>query len=343
MIKLFIRDQLTWIVFTLLLLGWLNLLLYLDIGLQSISAIYLNSTSLFFLLFFLILKYIRMAQRLKSQGFSSFQANSIMALYEMENERILAHSNQLQNQMTVHFQEQADEQIRWIHEIKTPLTAQHLMIDAMPHDLTKKQLELEWLRIHLLLDQTLHTLRLQSMEQDLLLQQVDLRQVAIKEIKALQSWFMAQDLALDTDLLEQQVYSDSKWLGFIIRQFLSNAIKYSTSGSTITLSSSIAKNGHSILEIVDEGHGIAAQDLPRIFQRGFTGKYGRQQHASTGMGLYLAKQIADKLTIQIQVDSIIDVGTTVRLYFPQPNKLDAIHESDENVTLDDELSPESHD
>lgn len=334
MIRLFIRDQFPWILFTIVLLGWINLLLYLDVGLQSISALYLNTTSLFFLLSFVLFNYFRMARRLRKQGFTAFNADSIMSLYEQENDRVIDLSYQQQNENTVRFKEQADEQIRWIHEIKTPLTAQHLMIEAMPNNATKKQLELEWLRIHLLLDQTLHTLRIQSLEQDLILQQVDLRQVVIKEIKALQSWFMAHDLEIEVDNLQHTVHSDSKWLGFIIRQFLSNAIKYSDAGSTITLSSNMAKNRHYYLEIVDMGHGIASQDLPRIFQRGFTGKYGRQQSASTGMGLYLAKSIADKLLIQIQVDSQVEKGTTVRLYFPQPNTLDKIHESDENVTLE---------
>ncbi|MBQ0140489.1 MAG: sensor histidine kinase [Kurthia sp.] len=229
---------------------------------------------------------------------------------------------QQKNALSVRFQEQADEQIHWIHEIKTPLTAQRLMIDTMPPSKKKQELELEWLRIHLLLDQTLHTLRMSSLEQDLILQQVNLKNAVVDEIKALQSWFISQDMEIEIENLNIDVISDKKWLQIIIRQLLSNAIKYSPKGSSITIKGGIASNKHIYVEIIDHGQGIASQDIPRIFHRGFTGTIGRKQSASTGMGLYLVKNIADKLKINIQVDSILNEGTTIRLFFPMPNKID---------------------
>lgn len=323
MILLFLRDQLSWILFSLFLLAWINLLFFLDQGLNISSIVYVNATSLFFIFTFLVIQYAHLRRQLNRHLFSSYNARSIIDLYEMEFENLLQATEQQKNKLSVQFQEQSDEQIRWIHEIKTPLTAQRLMIDTMPPSPKKRQLELEWLRIHLLLDQTLHTLRMSSLEQDLILQQVNLKEVVIDEIKALQSWFIAHDMEVEIENLQTDVFSDRKWLQIIIRQLLSNAIKYSQKGQKIRIQQGIARNGHTFLEIRDYGQGIAAQDIPRIFQRGFTGTIGRKQSASTGMGLYLVKNIADKLNMHIQVDSTLNEGTTIRLFFPLPNKMDS--------------------
>lgn len=324
MLLLFLRDQKTWLLFFVVLISWINILFYLDEGLNSLSILYVNLTSIFLLLLFVSYKYFHLKNQLKKQAFNNYDAPSIIKLFEREFDNLLQDTEQTKNMLSVRFQEQSDEQIHWIHEIKTPLTAQKLMIDTMSTSKKKQQLELEWLRIHLLLDQTLHTLRVASLEQDLILQQVAIKDVITEEIKSLQSWFIAQDLAIEIEELAGEVFSDRKWLQIISRQLLTNAIKYSDKGSTITINSGVDRNGHRYLEISDEGYGIAPQDIPRIFQRGFTGTIGRKQSASTGMGLYLVKTIANKLKINIQVNSTLNIGTTIRLYFPLPNKLDDI-------------------
>lgn len=324
MFLLFLRDQMTWLLFSIFLLGWINILFYLDEGLNGASILYVNLTSAFLLVLFSVYNYLHMKSQLKKQSFTPYSAASVIHLFEMEFDKLLHSTEQTKNELSVRFQEQSDEQIHWIHEMKTPLTAQKIMIDTMPSSKKKQQLELEWLRIHLLLDQTLHTLRIASLEQDLMLQEVDMKEAVIEEIKSLQSWFIAQDMEIETDNLQLSVYSDRKWLQIIIKQLLTNSIKYSPKGSMITIHAGVAKNGHPYLEISDEGTGISPQDLPRIFQRGFTGTLGRKQSASTGMGLYLVKGIADKLKINIQADSTLNSGTTMRLYFPLPNKLDDI-------------------
>lgn len=324
MIKLYLRDQFIWVFFFVILLGWINLLLYLEVGLANISVKYLNSIAVMLFVIFLLIHYFRIAGKLRRHKFSSYKAASVIQLFEQEQERMHLENARKQAILSVQFQEQSDEQISWIHEIKTPLTAQRLMIDTMPESDKKKELELEWLRIHIALDQTLHILRLKSLENDLIFQQVNLQTILIKEIKAFQNWIMAQGLAIDMDGVQHTVISDSKWLQFIIRQLLSNAIKYSEKGATIIIKSDNSSNKPIYLEIEDSGQGIAAEDIPRVFQRGFTGKMGRSQSASTGMGLYLAKNISDKLGIKIQLQSTINEGTTIRLFFPEPNKIDRL-------------------
>lgn len=324
MIRLYLKDQLMWIIFVVSIVFWMNILINLDIAFSNISVLYMNSMVFIFLICFLIINYIRLFLRLKKQNFSNYKAASFIALFELEQERLRLEMNKQKNEQSVKFQEHTDEQIRWIHEMKTPLTAQRLMIDSIQNSELKHQLELEWFRMHLLLDQTLHTLRFQSLNQDLVMQKVSLQSIVISEVKAFQSLIMGKGLAVEIDELHHEVHSDSKWLQFIFRQLLSNAIKYSSKGSTIVVASGKAKNERLFLAVSDEGAGIAAQDIPRVFQRGFTGNYGRQQNSSTGMGLYLAKSIAQKLKVEIQIESVKGKGTTVKLFFPQPNKVDLI-------------------
>jgi len=231
---------------------------------------------------------------------------------ELELER---YKNELMTQLS----EDRDHHLAWIHEVKTPLTAMKLMIEDLPLD-TRKAIELEWLRIHLLLDQTLHTLRLRSIEQDTVLDKVSLYPIVLKEIKELQSWCFAKNLAIDIDNVEISVLTDQKWLSFIIRQILSNAVKYSHKGDTITIYVTKDEEGHQKLHIQDTGEGIDPADLPRIFQKSFTGSTGRKQSASTGMGLYLAQNSAKKLGIIINVQSFVNKGSTFTLTFPEANE-----------------------
>lgn len=319
MMKLFFKDHLIWFLLLFVLFLWMNLLFVLDTGLQTVSVIYLNGTSLFIVVVVVSIYALWWRKQLKKQAFSSYHASSVMGLYEKEYERLRVELKQAENQLFTKFQEQADEQIRWIHEMKTPLTAQKLMIDALPPSPAKQQIDLEWHRLHFLLDQTLHTLRMESLEQDLILQEVSLRPLVIEEINQLRSWFLEKELEIDLDDFSVYIYSDAKWLRFILRQILSNAIKYSHVGQSIHIYSGTSQDGHTFLAIQDTGVGIEQHDLPRVFQRGFTGGYGRKQQAATGMGLYLAQNIARKLKIQLQVDSTVKQGTTVRLYFSHPN------------------------
>ena len=298
---------------------WMNLLLNLDVGFTSISTMYLNATLLFFFVCFLIWRYIKEMKVVKviidsPEEFHRFEDLILTKLHESELEL-----ERYKNELTIQFSEDRDQHLAWIHEVKTPLTALKLMIEDLPIE-TRKPLELEWLRIHLLLDQTLHTLRLRSIEQDTVLDKVSLYPIVLKEIKELQSWCFAKNLAIDVDDIEISVLTDQKWLSFIIRQILSNAVKYSHKGDTITIYVTKDEEGHQKLHIQDTGEGIDPADLPRIFHKSFTGSTGRKQSASTGMGLYLAHNSAKKLGIVIDVHSIVNEGSTFTLTFPIANE-----------------------
>ncbi|EPR28274.1 Two-component sensor kinase ytsB [Geobacillus sp. WSUCF1] len=242
-------------------------------------------------------------------------------------ERVLAsQTDQWKQELKEHLatlEQEKDELLSWIHEMKTPLTAMRLIIERVGDENTKAQLLYEWLRIHLLLDQQLHQRRLPHMENDLYIEQVELEPLLINEIKPLQSWCMQKGIGFDLQLDVRSVLSDAKWLSFIIRQIITNAVKYSESSDIVV--KSFMKNGHARLQIQDFGLGIDPKDLPRIFEKGFTSTTEHQNEAATGMGLYLAKKAAKPLLLDFHVESTPGRGTTFTIIFPQENDIIRTH------------------
>lgn len=223
-----------------------------------------------------------------------------------------------ENRMLV--EQEKDDLLAWIHEVKTPLTAMHLMIQRMDDTPLKGDLTHEWLRIHLLLDQQLHQKRIPFIKNDLYMEVTELETLLFSELKTLQSWCIQKGIGFDFDLQVPHVLSDAKWLAFIVRQILTNAVKYSRSSEIII--NSYNSNDRNYLTIQDFGRGIDTKDMPRIFDKGFTSTTEHQDQASTGMGLYLAKKAADSLHIQLSVESKRNEGTTVTLAFPKRNEFD---------------------
>lgn len=249
-------------------------------------------------------------------GHSSFEKTLSTAIDNL----VLAAKEEL-NQLKVEHLEENDHTLAWIHEVKTPLTSIKLMIDSLEDRNAQKKLEVEWLRIHLLLDQQLHNTRLSSIEKDYMIEEVDIQKIVHMEIKEFQAWCIQKNIGFDLENLEIKVMSDQKWLAFIVRQLVSNAVKYSHAGSEIHIRTDIDDEGHVMLKVRDSGIGISQADIPRIFEKAFTGKIGRQTSASTGMGLYLAKSVAEQLGIHIFVSSTIEVGSTFSLQFPLKNEI----------------------
>lgn len=222
------------------------------------------------------------------------------------------------SQLVAQLEEEKDELMAWIHEVKTPLTAMRLMIDRMGNEPLKELLHLEWLRIHLLLDRQLHQKRIPFIENDLYIEQVKLEPLLVQEIRELRAWCLQKGIGFDVHLPVQEVLTDAKWLAFILRQLLTNAVKYSEA-SDISVESGVSPEGQTWLCIRDKGRGIDTKDLPRIFEKGFTSTRNHEDHAATGMGLYLVKKAADSLSIRLQVGSKPGEGTAMTLVFPRSN------------------------
>lgn len=325
MIWLFIKERKSWIIFFIILHIWMDVIFFIDSGISGISILYLNVMN--FLLFglFIVWRYIKETNQLKAiyeqpineELLSPFQKKYIEHLnkqYEKLEEEF--------HQIKINMLEQQDGMLAWVHEMKSPMTAMKLIVEQVEPYSLREKLEKEWMRMFLLLDQKIHETRLSTIEKDNRLEKVSLETIVHQEIRDFRSWCMEKGIGVETKELDKTVTSDSKWLGFIVRQILSNAIKYSHENSEIHIFTTNDKDGHLLLHIKDFGVGIKAEDLPRIFQRSYTGTIGRETTAATGMGLYLAKEAADKLGITLKVVSQVGVGTTMTIQFPLENKYD---------------------
>ncbi|AIM16916.1 sensor histidine kinase [Neobacillus sedimentimangrovi] len=331
MIKKYLIERRSWILLVLFLEALTLVISYLDSAIPVLPILYIVFLSLLIFFIFLFYRYQKETKFFKSlQEWDNDLDVTRLADAESPFEKIIETSviNQTEllkressyNLMTL--EQEKDDLLAWIHEVKTPLTAMSLMIDRIEDEKLKASLTYEWLRIHLLLDQQLHQKRIPFMENDLYIEKTDLKAVIFKEIKALKSWCMQKGIGFEVNLEGAEVLTDAKWLAFILRQLLTNAVKYSEASDIFI--KSYGKDGHTILEIKDYGRGIDPKDLPRIFEKGFTSTTAHQDRASTGMGLYLAQKAAEPLRIHIHVDSILGEGTTFTLTFPKKNEFDHI-------------------
>lgn len=329
MIKKYVIERKSWILLFLFGQGLLLFIAYLDYEIPFSPILYIVFLFMTLFAIFLTIRYNRETKFFKQleERENNLDLSSI-ADAESPFEQIVETSmtslterlSQIASRHQVALEQEKDELLSWIHEVKTPLTAMRLMIDRLDDETMKAALTYEWLRIHLLLDQQLHQKRLPFMENDLYIEHVDLEALIYMEIKTLKSWCIQKGIGFDVQFEVTKVLSDAKWLAFILRQLLTNAVKYSDSDSLDIIVKSYQKHERTVLEVKDHGRGINPKDLPRIFEKGFTSTTWHQDNAATGMGLYLAQRAAQALLIHITVHSEEGTGTTFTLTFPQPNE-----------------------
>ncbi|MFO7315691.1 MAG: sensor histidine kinase [Bacilli bacterium] len=323
MIGLFLKERRAWILFFLFLQIWLNGLFFIDSGLSKVSILYVNIMNFLMFFLFILWRYVKETKQLKAiceqpvnrELLSPFQQKYIDH-FQKQYERL----EESFQQMKIEVLEQQDEVLAWVHEMKSPMTAMKLIVEQVEPYALREKIEKEWIRLFLLLDQKIHETRLSTIEKDNRLEKVCLETVVHQQIKDFRSWCIEKGIGVETKSLDETVTTDAKWLGFIIRQIFSNAVKYSRENSEIHIFTTRDPKGHLLLHIQDFGVGIRAEDLPRIFQRSYTGTIGRETTAATGMGLYLAREAAEKLGLTLKVESQVDVGTTFTIQFPLENQ-----------------------
>ncbi|MCI1694640.1 sensor histidine kinase [Aneurinibacillus aneurinilyticus] len=341
MIGVFLRYvgyKKSWIFLFLVLLGLTDVLILLDHGIavHASSMIYLNVLFLFVVAVFLVWRYktetkyaAALAARSENMTEDWIETLPEPAFFpdEVTSEVLRAadlfYRRKLSDVRQVQLIEN-DFTASWIHEVKAPLTAMKLTIDAHRTDPAMRKIEAEWLRIHLLIDRRLHMARLPSLESDYVLEPATVRRLAVEEVRELTSWCMEKNIAVEFEGEDAEVVTDRKWCRFIIRQLLTNAIKYSPEGGIIRIATGVTENGNAMLVIKDEGPGIPVHDLPRIFDKGFTGGNGRIQNAATGIGLYLAQTVASKIRITLGAQSTPNQGTAVRMIFTAKNDFESV-------------------
>lgn len=197
----------------------------------------------------------------------------------------------------------------WVHQIKTPISAMELVLRDMD-DARAGVLRQELLKIEQYTEMALRYARLTDIASDLLPEPCDLDALVREAVKRFSLLFVYRKLTVEIGDLGAPVVSCRKWLPFILEQVISNAVKYTVRGGV-----RITRDGDT-LTIADTGIGIRKEDLPRIFDRGYTGYNGRLDSRATGLGLYLCRRAADALCLSLSVESTVGVGTSVRIAFP---------------------------
>ena len=205
------------------------------------------------------------------------------------------------------YREMVEYYTLWAHQIKTPIAAMRLLLQQEESDRNRELLS-ELFKIEQYVLMVLQYLRLESESSDLVLKNQSLDDIIRQAVKKYAPLFIRKKLTLVYEPVNCQVLTDEKWLEFVLEQILSNAIKYTKRGSVaIYMDDQVEKT----LVIADTGIGIAPEDIPRVFEKGFTGYNGRYDKRSTGIGLYLCRRVLNRLSHTIRIESEPGQGTQV--------------------------------
>lgn len=203
----------------------------------------------------------------------------------------------------------------WIHEIKTPILAIELLCKNHPSPATKK-INAELFHIRCLVEQSLYYARSGQVENDYFIREFPICDAVGAALMDYRTQLLEEGIQVFTDERTDTAYTDEKWVTFIVGQLISNAVKYHSDGHP-QLRFSLRETKQAVfLEVWDNGKGISPEDLPRIFEKSFTGN-DRKNTNSTGMGLYLCRKLCIKLGLSIQADSEADKYTRITLGFPK--------------------------
>ena len=230
---------------------------------------------------------------------------------ETDYQNIIRELNEFQirtaEDLTLKYNELIDYYTLWAHQIKTPIAAMMLILQNSDSD-DSRELFGELQKIEQYVEMVLCYLRLNSESTDYVIRKYDLDKIVKQSVRKYASQFIRKHINLNYEPVSCTVLTDEKWLLFVIDQIISNSLKYTKSGDiTITLEE------NKTLCIADTGIGIAAEDIPRVCEKGFTGYNGRNDKKASGIGLYLCKQILTKLGHRISITSEVGKGTEVRI------------------------------
>ncbi len=203
----------------------------------------------------------------------------------------------------------------WIHEVKTPISSSKLIIQNNKSAVTDSISE-ELDKIEAFIEQALFYSRSNTVEKDYIVKEINLQKACFDVLKKNTGLLIHNRIKIVTDGLDINVYSDEKWLQFILGQLITNSVKYMDRPEPCITITARKEQNSAELSISDNGIGIKQSELPRIFDKGFTGTNGRKNERSTGMGLYICKKLCDKLDLTIKASSEYGSGTSVTITFP---------------------------
>ena len=227
--------------------------------------------------------------------------------YQKIIELLYHHQNELDNLREERVRDMTDYYTVWAHQIKTPISSMRLHLQNEDTSLSR-QLMNDLNRIEQYVEMVLVFLRLDSESSDYVIAEYDLDAIVKAAVRKFSGEFIGRRLKLEYEPLNTTVLTDEKWLSFVVEQVLSNALKYTREGKI-----SICLEEPKTLCIRDTGIGIASEDLPRIFEKGYTGYNGRCDKRASGLGLYLCRRICRNLNHRILASSVPDQGTEIRI------------------------------
>ena len=325
MISTYLKKNRKPILFYLLFLGVFYLVLYLY-GVRADALGYAVFLSLITFIVLGLFDLWRYQARIKTIGEAfrnmPYELGSLPAPLDIPEEKYQEEVRMLGERLVLQEndsrrsrQEMLDFYSLWAHQIKTPLAAMNLLLQSEEAREDKdakifQEMRMELFKTGQYVDMVLSYLRAEDMSSDLLLKEYSLDEIVRQAVRKYSAMFILKKIRLEYEPCKEMVLTDEKWLLFVLEQLLSNALKYTEKGF---IRIRMEQGSPAVVLIEDSGIGIQAEDLPRVFEKGFTGYNGRQDKKSTGIGLYLCRMICEKLNHTVTITSDPGKGTAVRL------------------------------
>lgn len=329
--KLFLRDHVSLIVMIVLQSVFIPALFWLDgyreLGL-SMYAIFLSLTlfTAFLIYRFISRKsfYEKLQQPMETldESLETTEGTPISEALD----RLLLSQYRLYQEQLQNAQDQQEEHLlfmdRWVHHMKTPLSVIELTAQSLDEPESSSIRE-ETDRVQTGLNTVLYMARLRTITEDFHIKPVRLAELIHEVNRENKRFYIRHEVypQLKEETEGITVETDEKWLFFIVTQLVHNAVKYSTGKSKQLVLSLYERSGKAVLEVKDFGIGIPAADRKRVFTKFYTGENGRKYRESTGMGLYLVKEVAERLEHRLELESIVGEGTSVRIIFSNTQNL----------------------
>jgi two-component system, OmpR family, sensor histidine kinase YxdK len=323
-LRLFLKEQIPLFIIYIAQLVLILFVFWLD-GYRNFSiSLYAGILSGCLFIGFLIYRYLthrnfyKLLEEPNTSMDEMFEGNSRAPLAASLQLLLKSQYRQYQNGLH-HYQHKLKNHIQfinqWVHQMKTPLSVIHLMIqdeDETPFTAIGDELD----RLKKGLDMVLYTARLDEFEHDFYVEMLPLEKI-VRSVTSNQKRLFIRSRVFPSVEVDKSlmVASDEKWLSFAITQIVTNAVRYTTGDHRKIFLKGFKRSTNVVLEIEDTGVGIPKSDLPRVFDPYFTGENGRNFQESTGMGLFLVKQICDNLGHQVEIESTVNKGTTIRIIF----------------------------
>jgi len=329
----FLRDRTFLILFYFILMLFISSVVYFNnvIKISIDNIAYMNITGFIMFILYLMFEYLKnkryydaikyIIDNQKENIINSLpkSLNHEQSLYQELLMKISEEFNFKIDKLCEGKKENVDFINSWVHEIKTPISVCRLVIENSmykPKEETLSNLEDEIDHIENYVEQALYYSRLDSFSKDYLINEINIHSLVIELVKKHAKEFIGKKIKIEISDLEFTIDSDKKWLFFILDQILSNSLKYTSNNGCIKING-ILKHDEKQLIIEDNGVGIKAEDIHRVFDKGFTGYNGREDFKATGMGLYLSKNLATKLGHHITIESRYSEFTRVTVHFPK--------------------------